>query len=61
MVVKQMYLYEPEGQDRAKFRVPIPLFGSLTVLAAAVFLLGLFPTPLLNAIDDSTRLLFPGL
>ncbi len=60
-IIKQMYMYEPEGDDTARFRVPIPLAGSLTVLAAGVFLLGLFPTPLFNAIDDSTRMLFPGL
>jgi len=62
-VIKQMYLYEPEGEgeDSAKFSIPLPLAGSLTVLAGAVFLLGLFPAPLFKAIDDSTRLLFPGL
>ena len=39
-------LYAPpegEGEDRAKFSIPIPLVGSLTVLTGAVFLLGLFP------------------
>ncbi len=60
-VIKQMYLYDPEGEDRGRFRVPLPLAGSLAVLTGAVFLLGLFPTPLFNAIDDSTRMLFPGL
>jgi NADH-quinone oxidoreductase subunit N len=60
-VIKQMYLYEPEGEDTERFRVPIPLAGTLAVLAGGVFLLGLFPTPLFNAIDDSTRMLFPGL
>jgi NADH-quinone oxidoreductase subunit N len=60
-IIKQMYMYEPEGDDTARFRVPIPLAASLAVLAAGVFLLGLFPTPLFNAIDDSTRMLFPGL
>ena len=56
-----MYLYDPEGEDRGRFRVPLPLAGALAVLTGAVFLLGLFPTPLFNAIDDSTRMLFPGL
>lgn len=60
-VMKQMYLYEPTEEARDRFPVPAPLAASLTVLTGGVFLLGLFPTPLFNAIDDSTRLLFPGL
>ncbi len=61
MVIKQMYLYEPAGEDRSRFRVPVPMASALTVLTASVFLIGLFPAPLFNAINDSTALLFPGL
>ena len=32
--------------------------GALAVLTGSVFLIGLFPTPLFNAIDDSTDELF---
>ena len=58
MVIKQMYLYEPEGEDTARFSVPVPMIGALSVLTGVVFLIGLFPAPLFNAIDDSTELLF---
>lgn len=61
MVIKQIYLYPPEGEDTARFRVPLPMAVPLVVLTAGVFLLGLFPAPLFNAIDDSTRMLFAGL
>jgi NADH-quinone oxidoreductase subunit N len=62
MVIKQMYLYDPEGDEETtrRFRVPIPMATALTVLTAAVFLVGLFPAPLFNAIDDSTAVLFNG-
>jgi NADH-quinone oxidoreductase subunit N len=62
MVIKQMYLYEPEGDEEAtrRFRVPLPMATAITVLTGAVFLLGLFPAPLFNAIDDSTAVLFNG-
>ena len=58
MVIKQMYLYEPEGTDRARFRVPRPLALAIAVLTAGVFFLGLYPTPLFDVIDDSTAGLF---
>jgi len=58
MIIKQMYLYQPEGEDTSRFRIPVPMMGALTVLTGSVFLLGLFPAPLFNAIDDSTGLLF---
>ena len=58
MVIKQMYLYEPEGMDRARFSVPRPLALAIAVLVAAVFFLGLYPTPLFDVINDSTAGLF---
>ena len=60
MVIKQLYLYEPEGEDKSSFRVPVPMLGAITVLVAAVFFLGLYPTPLFKAIDESTAILFQG-
>ena len=58
MIIKQIYLYQPEGEDTSRFRVPAPMMGALVVLTGSVFLIGLFPTPLFNAIDDSTGVLF---
>ena len=58
MVIKQMYLYEPEGTDRARFAVPRPLALAIAVLVAGVFFLGLYPTPLFDVIHDSTAGLF---
>ena len=60
MVIKQMYLYQPEGDDVARFRIPLPMMGALTVLMAAVLLVGLYPAPLFNAIDHATAMLFQG-
>ena len=61
MVIKQMYLYKPEGADTGRFSVPLPMMGALAVLTGAVFLVGLYPAPLFKAIDASTSMLFPGL
>ena len=61
MVIKQIHLYDPEGEDTARFRLPVPMALTLAGLTAGVLLLGLFPAPLFNAIDDSTRMIFAGL
>lgn len=58
MVIKQMYLYEPEGSDRARFHVSRPLAGALVVLVAGVLFIGLYPTPLFDVIHSSTEGLF---
>ena len=58
MVIKQMYLYEPEGADRARFRVPRPMALAIALLVAGVFFLGLYPTPLFDVINESTAGLF---
>lgn len=58
MVIKQIYLYEPEGTDRARFSVPRPMALAIAVLTAGVFFLGLYPTPLFDVIHDSTAGLF---
>ena len=61
MVIKQMYLYTPDGEEDSKrFQVPLPMAAAITILTAAIFLIGLFPAPLLNAINDSTAVLFNG-
>ena len=58
MVIKQMYLYEPEGPDRSRFAVPRPMALAIAVLVAGVFFLGLYPTPLFDVIHHSTAGLF---
>lgn len=60
MVIKQIYLYEPEGDDTSRFRVPLPMMATLSVLIGAVFLVGLYPAPLFKAIHASTAVLFQG-
>ena len=58
MVIKQMYLYEPEGGDRKRLNVPIPHAAALAVLVAGVLFIGLYPTPLFDVIHSSTESLF---
>ena len=58
MVIKQMYLYQPEGDDRSRFTISRPLQGALLVLVAGVLFIGLYPTPLFEVIDGSTAHLF---
>ena len=58
MVIKQMYLYEPQGEDRSRFSIPLPMYAAIGILVAAVFFIGLYPTPLFDVIDSSTAGLF---
>ena len=55
-VIKQMYMVEPEEMTR--FRVPLTVTGSLAVLVAGVFLIGVYPRPLFEIVDNVTRFLF---
>jgi NADH:ubiquinone oxidoreductase subunit 4 (subunit M) len=51
-----MYMVEPEEMTR--FRVPLTVTGSLAVLVAGVFLIGVYPRPLFEIADNVTRFLF---
>jgi NADH-quinone oxidoreductase subunit N len=54
-IIKQMYVVEPEEMTR--FRVPLTVNGSLAVLVAGVFFIGVYPGPLSKIADNVTRLL----
>jgi NADH-quinone oxidoreductase subunit N len=56
VVIKQMYLGEPEEPTR--FRTPWLEYGTLALLVAGVFLVGLYPQPVFDAVDQSTAFLF---
>ena len=60
MVIKQIYLYKPADTAASRLHVPVPMTGAIAVLTAAVFFVGLYPTPLFKAIEHSTAMLFPG-
>ena len=60
MVIKQMYLHEPEPGAADRFSVPLPMLTAISVLTAAVFLVGLYPAPLFEAIENATAPLFLG-
>jgi NADH-quinone oxidoreductase subunit N len=55
-IIKQTYMVEPEEMTR--FRVPLTVNGSLAVLVAGVFFIGVYPGPLFKIADNVTRLLF---
>jgi NADH-quinone oxidoreductase subunit N len=59
LVIKQLYLGQP-APGEPRLRLPLVMNGALGVLTLAVFFVGLFPGPLVNATDHATRLLFPG-
>jgi NADH-quinone oxidoreductase subunit N len=50
VVIKQMYLGEPEEPTR--FPTPWPEYAALTLLVAGVFLLGLYPQPLFDVVEE---------
>ncbi|MBI1886093.1 MAG: NADH-quinone oxidoreductase subunit N [Chloroflexi bacterium] len=58
VVVKHMYLGEPEEPTR--FPTPWVEYAALAVLLIGVFLVGLGPQPLFNAVQDSTAFIFTG-
>jgi NADH-quinone oxidoreductase subunit N len=56
IIVKEMYLGKPEEESR--FPTPWLEYGALTVLIAGVFLIGLYPAPVFDAVETSTATLF---
>ena len=56
VIIRQMYLGTPESPTRC----PIPWFeyGAIALLIGGVFLGGLYPAPVFEAIDDSTASIF---
>jgi len=56
IIVKQMYLGEPE--DPSRFRTPWPEYAALTILVLGVMTVGLYPQPLFDWVDSSTAVIF---
>ncbi|MFQ5471575.1 MAG: NADH-quinone oxidoreductase subunit N [Dehalococcoidia bacterium] len=56
VIIRQMYI----GKTETKTRFPIPWmeYGAIAVLIGGVFFLGLYPSPVFEAIDDSTATIF---
>jgi NADH-quinone oxidoreductase subunit N len=52
VVIKQMYLGEPEEPTR--FPTPWLEYGALTLLLAGVFLVGLYPQPVFDVVEQGT-------
>ncbi|TET97497.1 MAG: NADH-quinone oxidoreductase subunit N [Dehalococcoidia bacterium] len=52
VVVKQMYLGEPEEPTR--FPTPWVEYGALTLLVAGVFVVGLYPQPVFDLVEQGT-------
>ena len=58
MVVRQMYI-EPAA-DAAPVRTPPLLLGTLGALVVAVVVIGVYPAPLVEAIEAASRVVLPG-
>ena len=57
MVIKQMYIHP--AADPTPLPVPLLTKGLLTVLVLAVIFIGVYPAPLVDAIDAASRALLP--
>lgn len=56
VIVKEMYLGEPEEPTR--FPTPWPEYAALSLLVAGVMLVGIYPQPVFDAVEGSTQLIF---
>ncbi len=53
-------LFFGEPEEPTQFPTPWVEYGALALLLVRVFLLGLGPQPLFNAVQDSTGFIFAG-
>ncbi len=59
-VARQMYISPAtEGED-STIKVPALLYGLVGVMVIIVILIGLYPEPLVNLIEDATAVILPG-
>jgi NADH-quinone oxidoreductase subunit N len=56
IIIKEMFLGKPA--EGPAFPTPWPEYVALAVLIAGVFLIGLYPQPVFDAVDTSTAVLF---
>ena len=56
VVIREMYLGEPE--EKTRFPTPWFEYTALTLLIAGVFLIGLYPKPVFDVVEDSTNTIF---
>ncbi len=52
VVIKQMYLGEPEEPTR--FPTPWLEYGALTLLVVGVFVVGVYPQPVFDVVEQGT-------
>jgi NADH-quinone oxidoreductase subunit N len=55
-IIKQMYLVEPT--EKARLPVPRMEYAVVAVLIVGVLLVGLYPQPLFNGVENATSALF---
>lgn len=58
VVIREMYLGEPE--ERTRFPTAWLEYGALTVLVGGIFLMGLYPKPVFDIVEDGTNSIFVG-
>ncbi|MEO7666837.1 MAG: NADH-quinone oxidoreductase subunit N, partial [Dehalococcoidia bacterium] len=56
VIIREMYLGEPD--EKSRFPTPWFEYTALTVLIGAVFLIGLYPKPVFEVVEDSTSSIF---
>ncbi len=56
VVIRHLYLGQPAEPTR--FPTPWMEYGALSLLVVGVFLVGLYPQPLFNAVEESTAFIF---
>ncbi len=56
IVIREMYLGEPE--EKTRFPTPWLGYTALTALIAGVFLMGLYPKPVFDIVEDGTNTIF---
>ena len=59
MVLKQMYITPAE--DESKLKISPLMLGVVAVMVLGVFFVGVYPKPLLSAIEAASRAILPGL
>jgi NADH-quinone oxidoreductase subunit N len=56
VIIREMYLGEPD--EKSRFPTPWFEYGALSLLVAAVFVIGLYPKPVFEVVQDSTNSIF---
>ncbi len=60
VIIRHLYIEPPPQQETSRLRIPLTTTSTLVALLLLIFLIGVYPAPLVDAINAATLAILPG-